>query len=381
MAPPGFDESLGFPDAGARVIKVERAKGDSRPLLRPCGGSSAPGSSGSTAARSPSSSHQGCGGQSPAAAHHRPGGRLRSRTWHQVLRQLRFRRAPMKASPPHHRRHQRLWRTAPSRDEGTFHPVRIGDRDGDREPCSPRAANRSAISGPAQRPARSWRRCTDATAPAGAAASGSRSSTAWRTDRAAAAPGDGGNSPARTGLNHAMIAPYGAYPVGDGGQMVIAIQNAARVGALLRGHPGRCRAHDETRALRRHPAASLNRPEMDALIAELGHLDMDTLAGALRGGQSPSAASTRSPGAAHPTAPPGSRRDTRRTVDIVAPPARHGDGEGDDRPLRPVPAPARTAMRFGGNLPLRAMIRWVEFDPLRATSWVTRRMPLRMLCM
>ena len=35
----------------------------------------------------------------------------------------------------------------------------------------------------------------------------------------------GGKAPARTGLSHAMIAPYGAYPVGDGGQMVIAIQN------------------------------------------------------------------------------------------------------------------------------------------------------------
>ena len=34
-----------------------------------------------------------------------------------------------------------------------------------------------------------------------------------------------GRAPARTGLSHAMIAPYGAYPVGCGGQMVIAIQN------------------------------------------------------------------------------------------------------------------------------------------------------------
>ena len=35
----------------------------------------------------------------------------------------------------------------------------------------------------------------------------------------------GGKAPPRTGLSHAMIAPYGAYPVGDGGRMVIAIQN------------------------------------------------------------------------------------------------------------------------------------------------------------
>ena len=41
------------------------------------------------------------------------------------------------ASPPHHLRHQRLWRERPlCRDEGLRlpHPVRIGDRVGDREP-------------------------------------------------------------------------------------------------------------------------------------------------------------------------------------------------------------------------------------------------------
>ena len=54
----------------------------------------------------------------------------------------------------------------------------------------------------------------------------------------------GGKAPPRTGLSHAMIAPYGAYPVGDDGQMVIAIQKRARVGALLRTHPGQRRAHD-----------------------------------------------------------------------------------------------------------------------------------------
>ncbi len=34
-----------------------------------------------------------------------------------------------------------------------------------------------------------------------------------------------GSAPARSGLNHAMIAPYGAYYVGDGSRIVIAIQN------------------------------------------------------------------------------------------------------------------------------------------------------------
>ena len=62
----------------------------------------------------------------------------------------------------------------------------------------------------------------------------------------------GGKAPARTGLSHAMIAPYGAYPVGDGGQMVIAIQNEREWARFCEAHPGRCRAHDGP-ALRRPP--------------------------------------------------------------------------------------------------------------------------------
>ena len=54
----------------------------------------------------------------------------------------------------------------------------------------------------------------------------------------------GGKAPARTGLSHAMIAPYGAYPVGDGGQMVIAIQNEREWARFCEAHPGRRRAHD-----------------------------------------------------------------------------------------------------------------------------------------
>jgi len=35
----------------------------------------------------------------------------------------------------------------------------------------------------------------------------------------------GGNAPKRVGINHPSIAPYGAYPTGDGGTLVIGIQN------------------------------------------------------------------------------------------------------------------------------------------------------------
>ena len=52
----------------------------------------------------------------------------------------------------------------------------------------------------------------------------------------------GGKAPARTGLSHAMIAPYGAYPVGCGGQMVIAIQNEREWARFCEAHPERCGA-------------------------------------------------------------------------------------------------------------------------------------------
>ena len=57
-----------------------------------------------------------------------------------------------------------------------------------------------------------------------------------------------GQAPARTGLSHAMIAPYGAYPVGCGGQMVIAIQNEREWAGFCDAHPGGGGACHSTRA-------------------------------------------------------------------------------------------------------------------------------------
>ena len=76
----------------------------------------------------------------------------------------------------------------------------------------------------------------------------------------------GNGAPGRSGLSHAMIAPYGAYPMGDGGRIVIAIQNerewarfCAQVlnDATLTKNSRFC-----SNALR-----VTNRGEMDALIA------------------------------------------------------------------------------------------------------------------
>ena len=155
----------------------------------------------------------------------------------------------------------------------------------------------------------------------------------------------GGKAPARTGLRHAMIAPYGAYPVGCGGRMVIAIQNErewARFCEAILGDAAL--AHDERFA--GHPARLANRAAMDDLIcAAFARHDMESLADALRAAQ---IAFGRLNEVADLAAHPQLRRAAVETpagpVDIVAPPARHDAGEGadgaeaTDRPLRPVPA-------------------------------------------
>ena len=164
----------------------------------------------------------------------------------------------------------------------------------------------------------------------------------------------GGKAPARTGLSHAMIAPYGAYPVGDGGQMVIAIQNDREWARFCEHILGDAALTTDPR-FAGHPARLANRPAMDALIVEaLARHDMDTLAEALRSAQIAFGRLNEVAGlSAHPQLRRASVETPAGTVEIVAPPARHGDAEGDDRPLRPVPAlgAQSEAIRaeFGGN--------------------------------
>lgn len=152
----------------------------------------------------------------------------------------------------------------------------------------------------------------------------------------------GGAPPPRTGLRHAMIAPYGAYPVGDGERMVIAIQNErewARFCTAILGDASLAR--DDRFA--GHPARLANREAMDALIvAAFARHDMDSLAAALGDAQ---IAFGRLNEIADLAAHPQLRRAAVETpagpVDIVAPPARHADDTeagASARPLRPVPA-------------------------------------------
>ena len=155
-----------------------------------------------------------------------------------------------------------------------------------------------------------------------------------------------GQAPARTGLSHAMIAPYGAYPVGCGGQMVIAIQNErewARFCEAILGDAAL--ATDERFA--GHPARLANRAEMDPLIvAAFARHTMESLAEALR---EAGIAFGRLNDVAGLSAHPQLRRARVETpagpVDIVAPPARHDD----DRPLRPVPALGEQSEKIRGE--------------------------------
>jgi itaconate CoA-transferase len=76
----------------------------------------------------------------------------------------------------------------------------------------------------------------------------------------------GTGAPKRSGLSHAMIAPYGAYPVGIGGRIVIAIQNEREWARFCDQVLGDAALAEDSRfcsnALR-----VANRGEMDALIA------------------------------------------------------------------------------------------------------------------
>ena len=149
-----------------------------------------------------------------------------------------------------------------------------------------------------------------------------------------------GAAPARTGLRHAMIAPYGAYPVGDGGRMVIAIQNEREWARF-------CAAILEAPALARdprfagHAARLANGPALDALIAAaFARHDMESLAAALHAAR---IACGRLNGVAELARHPQLRRQQvatpRGEVAVVAPPARHeapgGDGGGDGQDAVP----------------------------------------------
>ncbi len=145
-----------------------------------------------------------------------------------------------------------------------------------------------------------------------------------------------GKAPPRTGISHPMIAPYGAYPVGDGGTIVIAIQNE-REWARFCAHVLRQPELATDPRFDDHPARIANRAAMDAeIIACFAGHDRGSLAAVLR---EAAIAFGRLNDVAALAEHSQLRRVTVETeqgpVSLVAPPAQHA---GDDGALGPVPA-------------------------------------------
>ncbi len=146
----------------------------------------------------------------------------------------------------------------------------------------------------------------------------------------------GGKAPERAGLNHPSIAPYGAYAAGDGGEVVISIQNqrewlrfcAQALGqAALAADP---RFHDG-------PARVANRPALDREIAAVfGKLTRDEMVERLRAADiAYGAVNSVADLAAHPQLRRAAVDMPGGRIDLIAPPARVA---GEERALGPVPA-------------------------------------------
>jgi crotonobetainyl-CoA:carnitine CoA-transferase CaiB-like acyl-CoA transferase len=75
----------------------------------------------------------------------------------------------------------------------------------------------------------------------------------------------GGKAPQRVGLNHPSIAPYGAYPLGDGSEVVIAIQNEREWVTLCAQVLGQAELAADPR-FNSNMARVANRPALDAAI-------------------------------------------------------------------------------------------------------------------
>jgi len=90
-----------------------------------------------------------------------------------------------------------------------------------------------------------------------------------------------GRAPTRNGLSHAMIAPYGAYSVGDGSRIVIAIQND-REWVEFCGKVLDRKALAQDQMFSSNAARVKNRKNLDALITEcFSTYSMDSLCSCL----------------------------------------------------------------------------------------------------
>ncbi len=145
----------------------------------------------------------------------------------------------------------------------------------------------------------------------------------------------GNGMPPRLGLNHPSIAPYGAYACADGSEIVIAIQNPrewARLCAEVLEDTGMA----EDPLFHDNLARVANRPALDArILGVFGALSRNEVVTRLNAAQiAYGAVNSVADFASHPQL----RRATVDTesgpVEIAAPPVRVGDAVPD---LRPVP--------------------------------------------
>ncbi|WP_055543423.1 CaiB/BaiF CoA transferase family protein, partial [Streptomyces neyagawaensis] len=85
----------------------------------------------------------------------------------------------------------------------------------------------------------------------------------------------GGTPPVRTGLAHAVIAPYDAYPTADGGRVLLSVQNDREWRRLTEQVLGRPELADDP-AFATNPARVAHRDRTDEAVAKaLGVLDAD----------------------------------------------------------------------------------------------------------
>ncbi len=146
----------------------------------------------------------------------------------------------------------------------------------------------------------------------------------------------GGKAPERLGLNHPSIAPYGVYAAGDGGEVVISIQNERewlRFCAEALGRPGL--ATDPR--FSEGPKRVANRPALDrAITAVFGKLTREQMIERLRRADiAYGAVNSVADLAAHPQLRRAAVDIPGGRIDLIAPPARVA---GEDRALGPVPA-------------------------------------------
>ncbi|MEU9387870.1 CaiB/BaiF CoA-transferase family protein, partial [Streptomyces sp. NPDC048279] len=85
----------------------------------------------------------------------------------------------------------------------------------------------------------------------------------------------GGTPPERTGLAHAVIAPYDAYPTGDGGRVLLSVQNDREWRRLAEQVIGRPELGSDP-AFATNAARAANRARTDELVATaLGSVGAD----------------------------------------------------------------------------------------------------------